>query len=163
MTVQNYQNLQAASKADNTLLGVALPTLTPAHLAVESYQVDFQRVKTAIADFNATQGWVMYRDALIREIQAPSRSDLIEAEYSNGTDTLTIKLIAHDRYQVSKMTMQNAQGTMLFKTQTMPVQARLGSDLFIIYRLWYVQGCEGETQGKWQPYAQQFIGFTQEQ
>lgn len=163
MTVQNYQNLQAASKADNTLLGVTLPTLNPAHLAVESYQVDFQQAKTAIADFKATQGWVMYRDALTREIQAPSRSDLIEAEYSNGTDTLTIKLIAHDRYQVSKMTMQNAQGTMLFKTQTMPVQARLGSDLFITYRLWYVQGAESETLGKWQPYAQQFIGFTEEQ
>lgn len=161
MSFEHYQQLQSASQQNSQLLGVKLPVLHSGYLDVQHSLLNFTEVCATVKTFAPNQGWVMYRDSVTQSNQIPERDDLIEAEYSKNERSLTIKLINHNQYSVSTLTTQASGETpMAYKTQTILGQKRIGEHLAMQYRLWYKQQTEGMNQGRWQAFAQQFIGFT---
>lgn len=161
MSFEHYQQLQSTSQQNSELLGVKLPALQYGYLDVQHKLLNFTEVCAAVKAFSPSQGWVMYRDNVSQSNQIPERHDLIEAEYSQGESSLSIRLINPNQYSVSTLTMQATGATpMAYKTQTILGQKRIGEHLAIQYRLWYKQQTEGMNQGRWQAFAQQFIGFT---
>lgn len=173
MSLKNYQQLYSNSQKDNTLLGVNLPKLNPGYLSVNHTTLNVDQVTKIIADFIPTQGWVMYSDSIDVTTQINSEKNIIEAQFNNGDNTLNIKLIDHNRYSVCTMQIQTTgQETMAYKNQVMLVQKRHMVNQFsdktpnynnlIKYRLWYKQQSTGAARGRWEAFAQQFIGFTGE-
>lgn len=164
MNNKNYQQLHAESKNDAALLGIVLPELTPGFLAINHSTLTIEQTCAAIDDFAPDQGWVMYRDEIVMSSKSPTRTDLIEAEYSQKDKTLTVRLIGPNRYSVCLMEPQEIQTpTMVYKTQSMLTQKRLTDDQCIEYRLWYKQQTDGSNAGRWEATTQQFIGFTASQ
>jgi hypothetical protein len=159
MSLENYQSLQSAS--ENASLGAKLPTLSYGSIAVTQRYLNAQETIQTINALKATHGWVMYRDELIISTQIGERVDLIEAEYTNGESSIAIKLVRNDYYSVcSMMKLPVEDHSMVYKTQSFYTRNALPTGGLIQYRLWFKQQTGEITQGRWEPFAQQFIGFT---
>jgi len=174
MSLKNYQQLYSNSQKDTSLLGVNLPKLNSGYLSVNNTTLNADQVTKVITDFIAIQGWVMYSDSIEVTTQINSEKNIIEAQFNNGQSTLNVKLIGHNCYSVCTMQIQTTgQEAMAYKNQIMLVQKRpvanqsddktpAGNNL-IEYRLWYKQQSTGAAKGRWEAFAQQFIGFTASQ
>lgn len=160
MSLQGYQQLQAQSQDDAALLGNFLPKFTSAGIDFQSEQLSISQTLAKIAEFSAQQGWIMYRDELLICTEAPSRTDIIEAEWINANNTLKVKLIGTDLYQVTHITSKE-QGDKLFSVQPVILRSNLkGEHNTALYRCWWQQASSGEHKGRWLPLTQQFIGFS---
>jgi hypothetical protein len=161
MSIANYQSLQSASEMDCKTLGVTLPKLTQGALSISRQLINTEAMINAVKGLNPITGWAMYRNQLIVSPQISDRNDLIEAEYSDGENSLMIKLVGHDRYSVCLMENKKEEdGSMVYKMQSMHTKIELTNKELIQYRLWYKQSNSEENKGRWEPFAQQFIGFT---
>ncbi len=160
MSLQGYQQLQAQSQGDTTLLGNCLPKLTSAGIDIQSEQFSTSKTLEKIATFSAQQGWVMYRDELLISTEIPSRTDIIEAEWASDNNTLKVKLIGAGLYQVTQITAKE-QGEQLFSVQAVILRNNLkGDHNTALYRCWWQQSKKGKQRGRWLPLTQQFIGFS---
>ncbi len=156
MSIENYNQLAALAE-DQTFFGVKLPTLTPANINIDSIHCSISEVLALIAQFSPSQGWVTYRDCVTISHQPPTRNDIIEAEYTDGTDTLIVRLIESGRYMVTTITSSDSEGETNTCYLVQPIFVRntlKASANKAVYRIWYQQ-----TDHKWNPLLQQFVGF----
>ncbi len=165
MSLNAYQSLKDNSDLDDTTqqaIGVTLPTLTAATLNLSGQIVNAQTLQTSIDSFAPDNGWIMYRDELVVSNATPQRPDFVEAEYNRGEDSLQIKFIGHDRYQLSHYVVSAADEhnpTQCYRDIYPHLRSTLRPHGKAHYRLWFEQQTQGTTAGAWQPIGQQFLGF----
>ncbi|WP_298943936.1 hypothetical protein [uncultured Psychromonas sp.] len=163
MSLENYNKLQAHSQDDLRLLGNGLPTLMNAGLDILSEQLSTEKMLEKIKAIIPTQGWVMYRDQVEISADIPTRTDLIEGEWVNESDSLKVKLVSTDLFQVTRMNRADADGFTAFSEQKVVLRQHLKNNITCaVYRCWWKQAQEGEQKGRWLPLTQQFIGFSNE-
>lgn len=163
MSLSSYQNLLELNKAESLPLGALLPELKQTSMTIKAYDISSESVQTVINDFAPEQGWVCYRDKVAIENQAPSRSDLLQAEYVNNQKSLSILFLGNDRYRVQEVSAEENTEIEIFLYKDLIMHCR--ADLketasFVVYRHWYKKEVDGEFEGRWQPFIQQFMGFT---
>ena len=159
MSLQSYQQLQQASN-----LIVGLPTLTSASLQLSATRNTFNELVEQINALNPSAGWQMYRDETTALASVPSREDLIEAQYSNGANSLHIKQ-QNDAFMVTTFTTSTrVNDHQVFKVQVLQLSNKVKPLSEAVYHIWYQrQNVENsQQQGLWRPLAQQFIGFNKE-
>jgi hypothetical protein len=159
MSLQSYQQLQQASN-----LMVGLPTLTSASLALSVTRSTFNELVEQINGLNPSAGWQMYRDETTTLASVPSREDLIEAQYSNGANSLHVKQ-QNDVFMVTTFTTSTkVNDHQVFKVQVLQLSNKVKPLSEAVYHIWYQCQLEENSpqQGLWQPLAQQFIGFNKE-
>ncbi|TKF84868.1 hypothetical protein FCV82_16970 [Vibrio breoganii] len=156
MGIELYQNMTSDSIKE---LGVKLPTLQSGSLNIESFQGDITLVEQAISQLQPTDGWVMYRDKVKISTNLPRRRDVIEAEYHKDGISLKVQLLHDTVYQVTRLhAAQSIDGSLCFAEQKVLLRNQLLTEGdFAMYRLWYES-----VDCRWQPIAQQFVGFTKE-
>ncbi|SKA51871.1 hypothetical protein [Photobacterium toruni] len=159
-TQLQQRNGQKVKQSPSESLGMVLPELTQGNLSIKRDEMDIHAVCEAITQFVPQSGWVCYRDAVVIENHAPTRTDVVEAEYFNGECTLVIKLLSGHNYQV--LTLSNDTGdnvTKVYREQHFLLRGDQKSQAQqAVYRLWFEQ----ENTGRWLPLVQQFIGFAGE-
>ncbi|EKO3893611.1 hypothetical protein P0F25_001905 [Vibrio metschnikovii] len=161
MSLETYSPLQSQTHSQLELLGAELPPLIDGNLTLTHEVYNFDQLCSAIHSFQPQQGWASYRDSVTISSDVPSRSDLIEAEYCRGEESLQIRLIGPERYSVCKMaTNPTADSHMVYKEQSILVQKHFTGVKAITYRLWYRQHTHGENIGRWEAFIQQFVGFS---
>ncbi len=163
MSIADYQCLFDHNETQLSL-GVQLPYLIEQGLAISTKQLHADALHDYITDFCPVAGWVCYRDKVEISHAIPTRLDLLEAEYTNATSSLTIKHQYADEYIVIEYKTQpiNANKPQVYRELTMIVRDNLMAQATKAhYRIWYQQHVEGAAQGKWQAIAQQFMGFSQ--
>ncbi len=157
MSLAAYQTLDS--------LGVDLPKLASAKLAIESKKLTMDEVKKIISEFSPQQGWIQYRDEVKISAAVPERTDLIEAQYcDDNKNTLQIKLLQHNEYLVTTLTQTNdTSHEQIYSEQAIELRNNLksneNSNENALYRLWWQQANAGPEEGRWQPFVQQFVGF----
>jgi hypothetical protein len=165
-----YQHLQARSLTQPSLLGVKLPELFAGKLNSSTKTLNASEAIKEIIAFGAQEGWIMYRDQLSISPLAPINEFFIEGEWTNGQNSIKVKLIDGKQYiltcfQISEVAA-NQQGDTryAFSDQALCIRNTLkGSDQAnsetAQYRLWWQLENQGEHKGRWTPFAQQFMGF----
>jgi hypothetical protein len=153
MGLENYKKLKGAS------LNVELPTLYPAQLELISQNVQFEDVLIAIQNLNPSSGWQMYRDETRTGVELIDRKDLIEAQYTNGQNSIHIKLIGH-HFRMSSFIVSEADADTewVYKKQDMYLSNKVAQGKMTLL-VWYKKSMES----KWTPVAQQFVGFSGEE
>jgi hypothetical protein len=159
MSLESYQRLQQTSD-----LSICLPTLASSSLELSSTRSSFIELVEQINALNPSAGWQMYRDETTASASVPNREDLLEAQYSNGTNSIHIKqqnnVFIVTTFIVSKRDSEHQ----VFKAQVLQLSNKVKPLSEAVYHLWYQ--CEiDETSpqyGLWRPLAQQFIGFNKE-
>lgn len=156
-TQLQQRNEQTVMQSPSESLGMVLPELTQGMLSIKREEMDIHAVCEAIAQFAPTSGWVCYRDAVVIEHCAPTRTDVIEAEYFNGERTLIIKLLFGHQYQVLTLSHDADDKTpRVYREQRFLLRGdQKNQAQQAVYRLWFEQ----EPTGRWLPWVQQFIGF----
>ena len=162
MSLQGYQQLQTHSQDDPTLLGNRLENLTNGTLAISSTQLSTSEMHRKLISFKATHGWVMYRDEVLISLEMPTRNDVIEGEWTNGNESIKVKLIASDLFQVSEFTATKNESKQLFSVQKVILRNSLQNNEYncAVYRCWWQQAEDADHNGRWLPLSQQFIGFS---
>jgi hypothetical protein len=161
MSLQGYQQLQSHSQNDATLLGNHLPKLINAGIEIQSEQLTTEKMREKIYTFSAQQGWVMYRDEVVISSETPTRSDIIEGEWTNNSDTLKVKLIGSDLFQVTQIKATQDKANCVFSEQRVMLRNSLkGEYNTALYRCWWQQASGEDYKGRWLPLTQQFIGFS---
>lgn len=151
MSIDTYNKLKENAQ---TTIKQPLPTLTAAKLQHEYSTKSVDAVIETVNSMDATFGWAMYRDEIIKDTALTSRNDLIEGEWSNGTKTIKVKLLGENQYQFVCMEVVDEKTQhQVYKKQTLIT--RYGPATYFI---WYQLIDE-----RWQPVAQQFIGFSKEE
>ncbi|MDW7548208.1 hypothetical protein J8Z24_09590 [Pseudoalteromonas sp. SCSIO 43201] len=151
MSIETYNKLK---ENPQSIIQPLLPTLIAAKLQHEQSTKSVDAVIETVNSMDATFGWAMYRDEIIKTTVLTGRRDLIEGEWSNGTKTIKVKLLGEHQYSfvcmeaTTEKTQQQA-----YKKQTLIT--RYGPATYFI---WYQLIDE-----RWHPMAQQFIGFSEEQ
>ncbi len=164
MSLTNYQELQQKNSDDTRFFGVNLPELQAGHLTIQAEQCAFEYLASAVSKLSADQGWLMYRDGLIYSEKAPVRTDFIEGEWCNSSTTIKAKLLSDNCYLVT--TMELSQDTLVEQAMCFNVQATYLSTALteancVKYLHWYQLATTSPNEGRWLPFAQQFVGFTQ--
>lgn len=159
MSLESYQQLQQASD-----LIVGLPTLSSASLELSATRSNFNELVEQINTLNPSAGWQMYRDETTALASVPSREDLIEAQYSNGANSIHVKQ-QNDAFIVTTFTTSTSVNDhQVFKAQVLQLSNKVKPLSEAVYHIWYQ--CENDEsspqQGLWQALAQQFIGFNRE-
>ncbi|PKI12732.1 hypothetical protein [Colwellia sp. 12G3] len=155
-SLTQYEHL----KADISEL--ELPKVYSANLTVKTEVVSVRQLVIVIETFSATQGWVQYSDELVISAQAPSKPNILEAQYCNAkNDSLHVKLQQGDSYLLTSFLVEETKAEKQFYTEQQLIirnnlkeQATTAS-----YRLWWQLESEGVNEGRWLPLAQQFLGF----
>lgn len=162
----HYQSLHTLSQQNPQSLGVSLPAMTRSALTLTSLTCTAAQVCQQVEQLQATQGWLMYRDSLVLTAAAPERSDFIEGEWCNEHKTIKVKHLRADTYLcVSMAETQPSAVAQQFSEQVIYLRNDLQGEQHnaAIYRQWYEQALTGDSEGRWLPLAQQFIGFTYHQ
>ncbi|MDA0129455.1 hypothetical protein OH458_15405 [Vibrio sp. MarTm2] len=153
MSIELYNSL-ADYEAFN---GVNLPKITPASITITPSSGSIDKILEQIAQFKPAEGWVMYRDCVSISPTLPTRKDILEAEYTNGNDSLIIKHLGDSTYMATHIASSATDDT----TRSGYVQQQIyvrndlkASATTATYRIWYQ-----EQDHKWSPLVQQFIGF----
>lgn len=150
MSLEIYQRLDAKT------LSINLPTLQQGSLNVESYRAQGNDLDAIIDNIAPNAGWQMYKSGTELSINPPNKAGLVEAQYSNGRDSLHIKWTAGSYLvTVYQMTSQPTE-QQLYKAQSIRLSNKVKPIQEAIYHIWYQQ-----EHGKWTPQCQQFIGFTE--
>ncbi len=157
--LNQYQEL-AKNAQDKDKLGVALPNLTSAKVSVTAQQCDAETLQAIVEKFSPDAGWVMYRDSVEITADAPSRHDVIEAEYfcqAADVQSIKIKHLHGSQYLVTRFEVTDEPSEeFCYSEQAVIVRNNLKAQAKTAhYRLWYKQD---EAQ-RWSAFAQQFIGF----
>jgi hypothetical protein len=146
-------------------VGVKLPKLTEAKLAIETNTLSESEVISVIDDFIPVQGWIQYRNETILSTVTPNRTDIIEAQYCDSKkNSLHIKLVQNNKYLITKFSHTiDSNNPQVYSEQLIELRTNLKSSEQnienAIYRLWWQQESIGLDEGRWQPFVQQFIGF----
>ncbi|BAC97563.1 hypothetical protein [Vibrio vulnificus YJ016] len=169
MTIALYtqlqqQNNQCLSENDRSFpsIGIEMPNIVESHLTIETVQCQRQELFRKIIDFAPQQGWVCYRDGVEIRSEAPTRSDVIEAEYLHRGDSLVVRHLNGETYLLSYLREghQDGTGVMCYREQKMRLRNDITSSAnHVVYRVWFQQSQSGLTQGRWLPKVQQFVGF----
>ncbi len=159
MSLESYQQLQQASD-----LMAGLPTLSSATLELSATRCNFNELVERIDALNPSAGWQMYRDETTVLTSVPTRQDLIEAQYSNGVNSIHVKQ-QNNLFIVTTFTTSSTVNThQVFKVQKLQLSNKVKPPSEAVYQNWYQ--CKHDEnspqQGLWQPLAQQFIGFNKE-
>ena len=151
MSIEQYQALQQKAEAN---IQQPLAKLTAASLVVSSDRVDATTVIETVNSFDATAGWVMYRDQNTALTQLSSeRTDFIEGEWFNGTKTVKAKHLGGNEFLLVAMEQAADQdNSQVFKTVQINTRHGIAN-----YDIWYQQ-----FEGRWQALCQQFVGFSKE-
>ena len=159
MSLETYQQLQQASD-----LIVGLPTLTSASLELSATRSTFNELVEQVNALNPSAGWQMYRDETTASASVPSREDLIEAQYTNGTNSLHVKQ-QNGVFVVTTFTAgTDSNGDQVFKAQVLQLSNKVKPISEAVYHIWYQCQTDENSlqQGLWTPLAQQFIGFNKD-
>ncbi|WP_166368709.1 hypothetical protein [Psychromonas sp. SA13A] len=163
MSLENYNRLQVHSQDDPRLLGNALPKLTNASINILSEQLNTEHMLQKIKGFTPAEGWVMYRDQVEMSTEEPTRKDLIEGEWAHNNNSLKVKLIGADLFQVTLMSHADTDDITAFSEQKVMLRQSLKNEFTCaVYRCWWRQSQEGDQKGRWLPLTQQFVGFSNE-
>ncbi|MGL6260369.1 hypothetical protein [Vibrio sp. WXL210] len=156
MSIKQYNHLAQDS---HQTLAVKIPQMTSAQLSLQTMQGEWEQVLQAITRLQPTDGWVMYRDKVELSADLPTRQDVLEAEYANGTRSLAIRLLSAKRYQMTEFDSSDNEGeTHAYYEQSLILRKHLqGQAQTALYRIWFEQ-----TDSRWLPKAQQFIGLSKE-
>lgn len=153
MSLAAYEKL---AKLPLTKLGVQLPKLQQGDLQISSSVLGYEALLQKVAGFAPEAGWAMARDTVIRTVELPKETDLLEAEFCHGSQSLHLRLEAPGKYRCTQLYTQK-EGQMLYRDQA--VFAREKGGLMLVYRLWWQIAASGSDEGRVRPLAQQFIGF----
>ncbi|MDN3651358.1 hypothetical protein QWY77_00975 [Thalassotalea ponticola] len=153
MSLETYQKLK------NLSLNVDLPMLCSAKLQLSSKMGTVEDVLTAIETLNPNAGWQMYRDETVTSAELITRKDLIEAQYSDGKNSVHIKLTGN-QFRITSFIVSEADTDIewVYKRQAMYLSNKVSQNK-AVFNIWYKQ----TTESKWQPFAQQFVGFYDEE
>jgi len=164
MSLITYNSLSQ----DNTL-GIKLPQLIAADLENQlPCIVSAKDAITKINAFSAQQGWISYRDSVKITADAPDNEYFIEAQYCNGNDSLHVKLVNDNKYQINTFNaskpIQNciASATKAYSEQEVVLRNNLVDQAkTATYRLWWQLENDEKNKhfGRWLPLTQQFVGF----
>lgn len=153
MSLIAYEKL---TKLPSTKLGVQLPKLQQGNLQISSSVLGYEELLQKVNGFAPEAGWVMARDKVTRTLELPKATDLLEAEFCHGSQSLHVRLEAEGKYRCTQLFSQK-EGSMLYRDQT--IFARDKGGLMLVYRLWWQIAAGGIDDGRVRPLAQQFIGF----
>jgi hypothetical protein len=154
MSLLDYKKLQQQPEMLQSL-GIQLPNLIGANISLTGETLSITDAIVHIDNFKPNVGWVMYKDNIEITALSPKRSDVIEAEYSNGTDTISIKHVHSTEYVLTRFTVVESNDMQAYSNQKLIIRNDLkAAAKYANYRLWYQQ-----KDHCWQPLAQQFIGF----
>jgi hypothetical protein len=156
MSLESYQQLKKTSD-----LIIGLPTLSRATLELSATYSTFNELVEQINALNPSAGWQMYRDATTTLASVPNREDLIEAQYSNGTNSIHVKQQNNVFIVTTFKTSTALNEHQVFKVQVLQLSNKVKPLSEAIYHIWYQCQLEENSpqQGGWQPLVQQFIGF----
>lgn len=165
MSINCYQTLQKESIQRAELLGCQLPMLRAGSLTLDSKTVSIEGVLNALKELQPECGWVMTRSkTVILETvsEFPELNDLIEAEFSSDQSSLKIKLLQKDQYIVTSFTLSDrSNDQQCYKDQRLVLKTQAETnEAYVCYRLWWALNTTGVNKGRWEPLAQQFIGFS---
>ncbi|MFA0465422.1 hypothetical protein AB4524_00790 [Vibrio breoganii] len=155
MSITDYQQLKSRDSAE---LGVALPNLTPSGLSTICEVVDADELLKRLSTISLTNGWATYNDQVVIATQLNSLQGLLEAEYTNGTQSFHIRLLNTDEFQLTHFQPdENAlDADFAYKHQSIVIRGNLQNHhKFAQYRIWYQS-----INARWTPFAQQFMGFS---
>ena len=161
---EHYLQLQEQSCQNPRKLGVSLPAMTTAQLKLISNRCSAAQICEQVEQLQATEGWLMYRDTLELTSQAPVRYDFVEGEWCNQHTSLKVKHLNGDTYLCVTMSLSEEKTVaQQYKEQVIYLRKDLKADQqnAVIYRQWFEQGTSGDSEGRWLPLMQQFVGFTQ--
>jgi hypothetical protein len=153
MSLVNYQHLQSAN------LGCALPTMVAATVDCQSSVHTGAQTRALIDAFTPQQGWFMLRDRLVIDAISPPTDDFIEGEWCHGQNSLKVRQLYGDQFQLTRMTLSNKSTTeQAYNEQVVCLRNDLKQTV-AIYRLWWILQQDPLMAGRWAPRAQQFMGF----
>lgn len=163
MSLSSYQKLLELNNDVSLPLGALLTELKQKLVIVKAYDISSEKIQSVIQGFAPEQGWVCYRDKVSIENQPPSRLDLLQAEYVKNEASVSIQFLGHNHYRVQEVTVEESSDSeiYLYKDLIMHCRADLKEKApYVVYRHWYKKELDGEFEGRWQPFIQQFMGFT---
>lgn len=161
------QEIAEYSEDGNTSV---MPHLICGKLFINNSNEDLKNL-TSLINEKYTSGWILYSDDLqifpekdehqnVPKLDEHRRGVPLEAEFSNGIDSIRIKLLHDSTYLVTSYNqMTDTDGNeYAFYDQLVKIRRKLREQVpsNAKYRFWY---CHSD--GRWEPYAQQFIEFTE--
>lgn len=149
MSLENYQKLDS-SKLN---LEHGLPQLKSKTLTRSAEKTDLLGVQVLVEKFAPTVGWQMYKDGNEVSVEQP-KENLIEAQYSNGQDSLHVKLVGHQYIVTTLMVTEAANDNQVVKEQVLLLSNKVKPYREAMFQIWYEQ-----RDSKWKPIAQQFMGL----
>ena len=165
MSLTHYQQLQQQSQKHPALVGNRLPVVTAATINISTQKLTLTEVSSHIRDFNASAGWVMFRDRLEINNFNPEQEAILEGEWCRDGQSLSVKLFHDDCYILTHLTViEKSTDLMACTEQNIYIRPELKSQATANacrYRFWWQLAEKGEQKGRWLPLTQQFIGFTQ--
>jgi len=164
MSLENYQKLHYESLQNEAMVGNRLPDLEAGLLEINTQELNLSQVVAHIAEFKANASWVMFSDRVEINNFNPDQGYIVEGEWSKGEQTLNLKLLQNDSYILTHfISKKTEQSEMVCTEQTIYLRPELKEQTdanACRYRFWWQQVQGGGQKGRWQPLAQQFIGFT---
>ena len=139
-------------------LGMQLPKLTSATLKLTASKGNIRAVHEAIQAFanqyRITAGWAMLSDQVMLTQTALYSDSLLQAQYTDGNNSLHIQHLGQDRYQMTWFTATSeSANTHCYREQMLVLRPSLEKSHSKV-RFWFELVEHG-----WQPVAQQFVGL----
>lgn len=155
-TLTHYNELKnSASLMDD--LGCTLPKLTSATLQVRNQLCTTEQLTAKLASWHNAQGWYQMTNSTALGTPA-TVSNLLEGEWYDGKNSLSVQLLGPNQYQVTELEMQEAiSEAFCYQEQAIWLRENLCSDSqnTVYYRQWFQR-----KDHAWHAIVSQFIGFT---
>ncbi len=149
MSLENYNKLDSSQLN----LEYGLPQLKSKTLTRRAEKIDLSAVRVLVEALSPTDGWQMYKDGNEVSVEQP-KGNLIEAQYTNGQDSLHVKLAGHQYIVTTLMVTETANDTQVVKEQVLLLSNKVKPYREAMFQIWYEQ-----SDSKWKPIAQQFMGL----
>lgn len=140
--------------------GCALPKLSAALLVVNSQICDAKAMAETLGQWHNAQGW--YQTHNSTQLGVPTEvASLLEGEWFDGKNSLSIRLLGANQYQVVEYSQQeNNEGHYCYQDQRIWLRSSLMEASQVncaVYRQWF------QLQNfAYKPVVSQFIGFVKE-
>jgi len=165
---------QSVNKVLNKVLNKKQATFTPCTLTINTETLEYAELLEKIKNFQAQQGWVAYqsenrafktKEEVCTEMAKtggvvssnnPDKGKILSAELSNQAQSISIRHLQENQWQISTYTKDETGDTHLCDTVTHHATSGLGKLCY--QRIWK----KTEQQG-FEPYASYFTGFEEKQ
>lgn len=154
--LETYQTLKNSDSIKEDL-GCALPKLTSASLTIDSLVCDATTMANTLAKWHNAQGWFQTHNSTQLGVPTETKS-LLEGEWFDGKNSLSIRLLGADQYQVVEYcSTESSEDLYCYQEQPIWLRSNLlsSSANCVVYRQWFKL-----ENHAYKPLVSQFVGFT---